>query len=80
MWETTIGKAIARHFTATEDDHFLRLDCQRCDTAMLMTAQTPLIYVLGEAVHHLQRAHGFPGAAGGWQGYLDALPAPQNPS
>jgi len=80
MWETKIGRSIARHFTAQEDDHALVLWCRRCGFGWTMPGRSPLIYVLSEATHHLQHVHGFAGASGGWQGYLDALPAPQNPS
>ncbi len=80
MWETKIGKSIERHFRPAEDDHWLHLTCRRCNQPRHITAQTPLIYILAECIHHLQHVHGFPGAIGAWQGYLDALPAPENPS
>lgn len=76
MWETKIGQAVGRHFHGYEDDHSLYLDCRRCGRTILFTAQAPLVYVLGEAIHHLQHVHGFPGAVAGWTGYLDDLPAP----
>ena len=80
MWDTKIGKAISRHFHAVEDEHSLRLKCRRCGHQTTFTVQAPLVYVLAECIHHLQHVHGYTGASGVWQGYLDALPDPQTPS
>ena len=80
MWETKIGRSIARHFLTHEGEDVLAMRCRRCAVTALFSSLTPLIYLLGEATHHLQATHGFPGAAGDPWGYLDAIPAPENPS
>lgn len=76
----TIRGSVERHFSWDESEDFLHLDCRRCATAMLFSSLTAHVYILGEAIHHLQTTHGFPGAIGGWKGYLDSIPAPGNPS
>lgn len=72
--------SVDRHFWRFEDESWITLICRRCDHVSTFTHHAPHIYILAETIHHLQAVHGFPGAAGGWTGYLDALPDPQNPS
>jgi hypothetical protein len=80
MITSPILESIERHFDIEEFEDFLHLVCLRCGTELIFSSLTPHVYLLGECNHHLQARHGFPGAAGGWRGYLDAIPAPQNPT
>lgn len=72
---STILGSIERHFDVDDSEDFLYLTCDRCGAELVFSSLTPHVYILGETIHHLQAIHGFPGAAGGWQGYLESIPA-----